>query len=214
MLIVILEWRGGAIGFAKWKCCPGSIILTMGACFPRQRPDDWPPGAEGGWRAEVGMRRGRKPEPTPLLWAQAGHWSHRAPRSGRDLTGLRSNFGSISLLPWPLETVLHASTADTFAREDATVSKANASPGSPLPRVPSDESRPRKEGLASLRGVWIPRKPQNPGSAGLPSCSHTEMVASWWILTWGDPVKRPLASQNPKRKEGSRSPPGLVSYCG
>lgn len=197
MLIVILEWRGGAIGFAKWKYCTGSISLTVRACFPRQRPNYWHRGGEGGWRAEVGMRRGRKLEATPLLWTQASHWSQEPPAVAVtwQASGLTSDQphccpdpsgqSSIQALRTPLHGKRHRLQL----------------PGLALPRVPSDKSRPWKEGLASLSGVWIPRKPQKPGSAGIPSPSNTVMAASWWILTWDNPAKRPLASQNPKCKE-------------
>lgn len=46
----------------------------------------------------------------------------------------------------------------------------------PPPRVPSDNSRPPKEGLASLRGVWAPGKLQGPGSAQIPEASEAEML--------------------------------------
>lgn len=62
---LLLFWSGGVglLGFAKWKYCTGSTILTLGACFPRQRPNYWYQGGEGGWQAEVGIRRGKKLEP-------------------------------------------------------------------------------------------------------------------------------------------------------
>lgn len=81
MLIVILEWQGGAIGFAKWKYCTGSIMLTMGACFPRQRPNYWYQDEEGGdgqrWTAGEGgnwIRPSGLGRRQPQLQKSPGPW--------------------------------------------------------------------------------------------------------------------------------------------
>lgn len=55
--------------------------------------------------------------------------------------------------------------ADTFARENAAVSKANTPAGFPLPRASSRQSQ-------ATEGVWVPSHPQKPGSAGLPSSNN------------------------------------------
>lgn len=140
-----------------------SALITGGKVGKGGAGKSWAPGEERNWirPCHSGPKAATAPKEPP---AMAVTWQ-----------GLGSNFRSIPLLPWPLKTVPHSSGARTFARENAADTNANTVPGFPAPRVPSDNSRPRKEGLPPLSGVWAPSKLQRPGSAQIPEASEAEM---------------------------------------
>lgn len=140
-----------------------SALITGGKVGKGGAGKSWAPGEGRNWirPCHSGPKAATAPKEPP---AMAVTWQ-----------GLGSNFWSIPLLPWPLKTVPHSSGTRTFARENAADTNANTVPGFPAPRVPSDNSRPRKEGLASLSGVWAPSKLQRPGSAQIPEASEAEM---------------------------------------
>lgn len=55
------------------------LCWLWGAPFPRQRPNYWWQGGEGGCWEELGTRRGRKLDPTLPFWAQRSHSPKKSP---------------------------------------------------------------------------------------------------------------------------------------
>lgn len=96
MLIVILDWRGGAIGFAKWKYCPGLITLTVGARFLRQRPN---------YRCQGGERR---------VVGRDGHQEREETESDSAVLGPRQPQLQRGPRPWPWLDRASGLTSDQF----------------------------------------------------------------------------------------------------
>lgn len=132
--------------------------------------------------------------------------------------GLRSNFWSIPLLPWPLKTVLHSSTAGTLLEKNATDCNANALPGSPLPGFPQT--------IPGRGTTVLPPSAESglqPNRRDWPSLGYQKLEVPITDrngcilinLNLGSPCKASsrLAETKKQRQEGSGNPPGLVSYC-
>lgn len=77
MLTIILDCRGGAVVFAKWKYCTGSIMLTTVA-LSCHRPSYWCQGGERGGGQVWAPREGENGL-TSSLWAQGRHSSKPPP---------------------------------------------------------------------------------------------------------------------------------------
>lgn len=121
MLTIILDCRGGAVVFAKWKYCTASIMLTTVA-LSCHRSSYWCQGGERGG-GQVWAPRERENGLTSSLWAQGRHSSKPPPPPhgrGRDLTGLRSNFWSIPLnCPDPFRQYSIQSPSEHLQEENA-----------------------------------------------------------------------------------------------
>lgn len=95
----------GVVGWGYWFCKMKVLhwfnYATIGVCFSRQSLNYWYQDVERGWRAEVGIRRGRKLDPIPLFWAQSSHSTKRAPAVAMIWQSLGSNFWQFHCCPDP-----------------------------------------------------------------------------------------------------------------
>lgn len=183
-----------------WKLVFWDRALITGAKVEKEGGGQrWAP-RQGGNRIQP-HRSGPKAAPAPK----------EPPAVAVTWQGLGSNFWSIPLLPWPLKTVLHSSTAGTLQEKSASNSNANALPGFPLPRVSSDNSRPRKDGLASLCRVWASSKPQILASSRMPEARSPNNWPQWLHLDKSElgitlqSVLSPRRNQKAKRRRKWKS---------
>lgn len=124
-------------------------LITCGKVGKKGAGKSWAPEEGGNWirPCHSGPKAATAPKEPP---AMAVTWQ-----------GLRSNFWSIPLLPWPHKTVPHSSSAGTFARENAADTYANTVPTSPcsLRQFQATEGRsclpPRGLGSRQTAGTGI-----------------------------------------------------------